>query len=106
MALGLLAWWRQEGPMIKSFRLLGSAALLLTAMLVGDAHAAAKKSCRVLCKTELASCVTEAKAQNDCTGLKGKAKRDCRHAQRMEAKSCKQGVVSQCHGSTSTTTCS
>jgi hypothetical protein len=49
--------------MIKSVCLLGSAALLLTTMLVGDAHAAAKKDCKVLCKTELASCVTEAKAR-------------------------------------------
>jgi len=91
--------------MIKSVCLLGSAALLLTTMLVGDAHAAAK-NCKVLCKTELASCVTQAKAQNDCSGLKGKAKRDCRHAERLQVKTCKQGVVSQCHGSTSKTTCS
>ena len=92
--------------MSKIFCLLGAMAFLLGVTSASDAHAAAKKNCRVLCKTELAACVTQAKAQNDCTGLKGKAKRDCQHAERSQAKSCKQGVITGCRASTATTTCS
>ena len=92
--------------MSKIFCLLGAMALLLTVASARDANAAAKKNCRDLCKTDLAACVTQAKAQNDCTGLKGKPKRDCHRAEREQVKSCKQGVMAACRTSTSTTTCS
>jgi hypothetical protein len=92
--------------MRKSVCLMGAMALLLGAMGMSAVPAATKKNCRELCKTELAACVTQAKAQNDCTGLKGKAKRDCHRAERVQLKACKQGVVSGCRASTSTTTCS
>ena len=92
--------------MRKIFCLLSAMALLLSVTCASNANAAAKKNCRVLCKTELAACVTQAKAQNDCTGLKGKAKRDCHRAERAQAKSCKQGVMTGCRASSATTTCS
>ena len=92
--------------MSKIFCLLGAMALLFTVASASDANAAAKKNCRDLCKTELAACVTQAKAQNDCTTLTGKAKRDCHRTERAQVKSCKQGVMTGCRASSSTTTCS
>jgi hypothetical protein len=106
MVPDLLLSQHREDPMSKSLRLLAATAVLLSMMEVSDAHAAAKKNCRVLCKTELAACVSQAKAQNDCTGLKGKAKRDCHRAERVQVRSCKQGVMSGCRASTNTATCS
>jgi hypothetical protein len=92
--------------MSKIFCLLSAMALLLSVTSASNAHAAAKKNCRVLCKSELAACVTQAKAQNNCTGLTGKDKRDCHRAERAQVKSCKQGVMTGCRASSSTTTCS
>src|SRR5262245_49307895 len=102
----LLPSLHQEDSMRKIFCLLSAMALLLSVTSASNANAAAKKNCRALCKTELAACVTQAKAQNNCTGLKGKAKRDCHRAERAQVKSCKSGVMSGCRASSSTTTCS
>lgn len=57
------------------------------------AHAKPKgKNCHKLCKTEVKGCKAE------CTGLKGRARRDCR-------KQCKSGIIASCEANSDPTTC-
>jgi hypothetical protein len=63
---------------------------LATPDLAGARHKG--KNCHKLCKTELKGC------KDECTGLKGRAKRDCR-------KECKSGILATCEASSDSSTC-
>ncbi len=51
-----------------------------------------RKNCNKLCKTEIKGC------KDECTGLRGRAKRDCR-------KECKSGIVAACEANSDSSTC-
>ena len=78
-------------------------------MLGGITVAEAAKRCRKLCRDQVTACVTAAKTQYVCTGLKGPERRDCKralHAAIRECKSMRGPILSSCKASTSPDTCS
>jgi hypothetical protein len=78
-------------------------------MLGGITFAEAAKRCRKLCRDQVTACVTAAKSQYVCTGLKGIERRDCKrtlHAAIRECKSVRGSILSLCKASTSTDSCS
>jgi hypothetical protein len=78
-------------------------------MLGGITFAEAAKRCRKLCRDQVTACITAAKSQYVCTGLKGPERRDCNrtlHAAIRECKSTRGPILSLCKASTSTDSCS
>ncbi len=65
-----------------------SAALVLAGVMT--ASMVYGKPCPVLCKSQITTCKTD-----HCTGLKGKAKRQCVHT-------CKKSFVDACHATSTT----
>ena len=84
--------------------------LVLAMLVIGSITAAeAAKRCRKLCRDQVTACVTAAKTQYVCTGLKGPERRDCKrtlHAAIRECKSMSGPILSLCKASTSPDSCS
>ena len=76
-----------------------------TMLLAGPAVA---KNCRKLCKNDVHTCVSDAKAMN-CKPLRGKEKRNCNKDRATAIHLCvsrKGPIMQACAGSSSSTTCS
>lgn len=82
--------------------------MLAIAMLGGASGAVAMRGCRQLCRDEVGTCVTDAKAQIVCDGLHGHDRRDCRRALRRAVRTCKSTrgpILSTCRASAGVNVC-
>lgn len=84
--------------------------LALAVLLAGGVGAAdAAKRCRALCRAEVRTCVTDARARRVCAGLRGHDRRECQrelHAAIRVCTSMRGPILAACKASTSADTCS
>ncbi len=88
--------------------LLVSLVLLLETLVMRQAEARGKP-CRRLCHEAIRSCVGEVRATMSCSGLRGAARLDCRHARRNAIHECtrRDGAILQtCYARPTLGTCS